>query len=245
MKATKTTVILILLTSCTLKSGQTFKKSFQGWWAMTNWIFDFNKDGVYKRTSDGHYGNTVVKGNYIIKGDTIILLNGYENTDGTINKTYLLDKDSMLIDLTLRYDYAPVSNAQNFFYNSKIREVKYPQTQTNNEGEIKELEKVLNLVFNSQTTKKYYHFDKIPDRRLIVANYFNLKANIQVDKNTVTFLPKEKIESKFYIEFIDINQNKDEIEVKLKIHDEGVSIMFYYFKKDGNWIEQASHVIEN
>ncbi|GAB4382914.1 MAG: hypothetical protein Kow0075_14930 [Salibacteraceae bacterium] len=245
MTTIKTIATLILLTVSQLVIGQTFEKSFQGWWATTSWTFDFKEDGTYKRTSSGHYGNTVVEGKYKINGDTITLLTGFENTHGTVNQTYILDKDSLLIDLDLRYDYAPISNEQANFYNSKIRQVKYPQTQARNEKEIEELEKVLNLAFNSKTAKQYYHFDKFPARKLLVADYFNLKASIQVDSTTATFLPKDEIESNFYIEFTDINQNNDRIEVKIKINGEGVAIWFYYVKKDGKWIEQEPYVTEN
>jgi len=205
MTTIKTIATLILLTVSQMVIGQTFEKSFQGWWATTSWTFDFKENSTYSRTSSGHYGNTVVEGKYKLNEDTITLLTGFENTSGTVNQKYLLDKDSMLIDLYLRYDYAPISNEQTTFYNSKVREVKYPQTPARNEKEIEELENVLNLAFNSETAKEYYHFDKLPDRKLLVANYFNLKARIQVDSINATFLPKEEVESNFYIEFTDVN----------------------------------------
>lgn len=244
MTIIKIITTLIILTFTQIVIGQTFEKSFQGWWASTSWTFDFKENGTYKRTSYGHYGNKVVKGKYKIIGDTIMLLTGYKNTHGTINHTYILDKDSILIDLDLRFDYAPISNEESNFYNSKIRKVKYPQTPARNKQEIEELEKVLNLAFNSKTAKQYFHFDKLPDRKLFVAHYFNLKADIQVDSTAAIFLPKNEIESKFYIEFTDINQNNDHIVVKIKIHGEGIAIWFYFDRINGEWIEKEPFVIK-
>lgn len=141
-------------------NGQTFEKTFQGWWASTSWTYDFYKNGTYRRVSEGHYGYTTVSGKYIIERDTITLLTGYENTHGTVNEKYILDKDSFLIDFCLRYDYAPIEKqGEPLYYNSKTRLVKYPQIATNNQKTISELESVLNLVFNSTIVKKYCHFD--------------------------------------------------------------------------------------
>src|SRR4051794_34674715 len=86
---------------------QTIDRMFASDWIDTRWIFAFKKDGTYQRTSDGHYGNTIVKGTYKMHGDTIELLSGYERTNGTVNRLYILDKDGYLIDLWLRYDYKP------------------------------------------------------------------------------------------------------------------------------------------
>lgn len=245
MTTVKNITTFILLTISYIVNGQTFEKTFQGWWASTSWTYDFYKDGTYKRVSFGHYGNTTVNGKYKIEWDTITLLTSFKNTDGTVNETYILDKDSMLIDLYLRYDYAPVSKSGQNFYNSKIRLVKYPQIMTDNQSAKSELESVLNLAFNSSSAKQYYHFDKAPQRRLLFADYYNLKVNIQVDSIKSIFKPREKISEDFYIEFDDINQNSDRIEIKLKIHGEGVSIWFYYIKKDGQWIAQEPLVREN
>jgi len=240
----KVKITLILLLIVQMSIGQTFEKSFEGWWADTNWTFVFNKNGTFKRISNGHYGNTVVEGQYKINGDTITILSGFEKTDGTVNQTYLLDKYNMLIDADLRYDYKPITRKQEYFYNSKIRNIKYPQTLSKDKNKIKELEKVLNLTLNNPTVKQYYHFDNL-DRKLIIANYFNLSANIQVDNNIANFLPQKDIKNQFYLEFIDINQNKNSIVIEMKIHGEGVTIWFVYNKLNGEWIEEKPVIIEN
>lgn len=110
-------ILFILVNS--FCSAQTFEKTFSGQWATTSWTFEFHKDGTYKRISQGHYGNTEVKGNYSIHNDSI-QLNHFENTHGTINKYYLLDGDSFLVDLELLYDYK--LNASPWFYSSRKRE---------------------------------------------------------------------------------------------------------------------------
>ncbi|ULQ57134.1 hypothetical protein KJS94_02845 [Flavihumibacter rivuli] len=110
---------LLILTISNIVNGQTFDKKFSGQWAMTSWTYEFHKDGTYKRTSSGHFGSPVYTGKYTIKSDTIHIITGFENTSGTLNEYYLLDKDSMLIDLDNFYDYSP--NHKDWQYISKKR----------------------------------------------------------------------------------------------------------------------------
>lgn len=95
-------------------NGQTFEKTYTGQWAMTFWNFEFHKDSSYKKTSSGHFGNTIFTGKYSVQNDTIELLNGYENSSGTLNKYYLISDDynisetkpsGRIIDLTNLYEY--------------------------------------------------------------------------------------------------------------------------------------------
>ena len=110
---------LLILTFSNLVSGQTFDRIYQGWWATTSWTFEFKSDGTYKRVSAGHYGSTTVTGNYKVNKDTIQLLTGFKGTHGTVNEKYLIDKDSLIIDLALNYDYKLTTGSN--FYNSKKR----------------------------------------------------------------------------------------------------------------------------
>jgi hypothetical protein len=110
----------VLALSLSLKA-QTIEKTFSGSWAETWWTFDFYKNGTYKRTSSGHYGATEVKGSYKTNQDTIQLLTGYKNSDGTINEYYLFEKDSFLIDITLLYDYKLTKERNLISYNSRKR----------------------------------------------------------------------------------------------------------------------------
>jgi hypothetical protein len=241
----KNIFILILLTVCSVSYGQTFDRTFQGWWASTNWIFEFRANGTYTRTSSGHYGNTIVNGTYQINSDTVRLLTGFNETHGTVNEKYLVDNDTLLIDLNLRYDYLQTSVPSQSFYSSKVREVKYPQTHSTDSVKKKELENILNLALNSEAITKYYHFDKLPNRKLLIGKYYYLDANIKVDALTAIYKSKDEIEDNFFIEFEDINLNDDSIDVKVKLHDEGVSVWFYYVRKDGRWIAREPYVMEN
>jgi len=113
-KTLRTILILLILTSFLKVSGQTFDKTFTGQWAMTFWSFEFNKDGTYKRTSTGHYGNPTFQGTYKIYNDTIEIENGYDSSSGTLNKYYLIStyhskfmtkQQGRIIDLTNLYEY--------------------------------------------------------------------------------------------------------------------------------------------
>lgn len=114
MKTTLNILILLILTSFLKVTGQTFEKTYTGQWAMTFWKFEFHKDGTYKRTSSGHYGNQTFQGIYKIYNDTIELVNGYDNSSGTLNKYYVIStyhselvtrKQGRIIDLTNLYEY--------------------------------------------------------------------------------------------------------------------------------------------
>ncbi len=232
------------MTIFSVANSQTIKKTFQGWWARTSWTFEFKADGSYKRISSGHYGNTTVNGTYRLNKDTVYLLTGYKGTHGTVNEKYLLDGDSILIDFNLRYDYKLLTKSKQNFYNSQIRQIKYPQTSTTEINKKKELEYVLNLAFNSADMKNYYHFDKLKNRKLIIENYHYLDATIKVDSLYSIYQSKDKIAENFYIEFEDINQNDNSINLKVKLHDEGVSIWFDYYKVNGQWIAKEPFITE-
>lgn len=113
-------ILTILTTITTCGFGQSIDKTYSGWWARTRWTFEFKNDNTYKRTSNGHFGNTTYDGKYEMTGDTICLVTGSEQITGMQRSKYLLDKDSFLIDLQLYYDYKIVSQDIDF-YNSKKR----------------------------------------------------------------------------------------------------------------------------
>ncbi len=120
MTTARNILTLAILTLTNLVNGQTFDRTYQGWWATTSWTFEFRTDGTYKRISSGHYGNTNVTGKYKINKDTIQLLTGFAGTHRTVNEKYLIDNDSLIIDLELYYDYKLITIGTNF-YNSKKR----------------------------------------------------------------------------------------------------------------------------
>ena len=245
MKKLKYILILVLITASSNLFSQNLDRTYQGWWATTSWTFEFKKDGNYLRISSGHFGNTTVSGKYHVINDTIKLLSGFDKTSGTINEYYLLEGDSILIDLNLRYDYKIVSSDGQNFYNSQIREIKYPQIKTDDKKLKSELEEVLNLAFNSKEIRVFYHFDKIPDRNLIIASYHSLDAKIKVDSQIALFKPKTEIDTEFFVEFDDINQNQDRIQLEIKINGEGVRIWFTFYKDKGKWVYREPSIFEN
>lgn len=230
-------VFLFMLTPW-LAGAQNFEKSFQAYWGSTDWKFEFHRDGTYKRTSDGHYGNTVVEGRYTVKKDSIELT-GYENSQGTINRFYVLDKDSMLIDLSLRYDYLPDTN---LVYMSSVRNIKYPQAAASTPTQKADMQTTLALILNADEVKAYIPFDHITDGTLPVVPYFELNEsaalNLTAGKLKVVFVPEEKITSAFFLKVEDINQNAETIEFSLQ-SSQGVSWLVYCKKVNGRWeIEQ-------
>lgn len=110
---------ILLLSQLSQIKAQTIDETFKGQWAMTSWTFEFKKDGTFNRTSSGHFGNPTFTGDYKLNVDTIIILNGYEESSGTLNPKYLIENDSTIIDLTNFYDYS--STAKNWGHISKKR----------------------------------------------------------------------------------------------------------------------------
>jgi len=236
-------VSLLLVTN--IAFAQAFVGSFDGWWARTDWRFEFKPVGTFQRTSTGHYGNTIVNGTYEMQGDTIRVLTGSDNTDGTLRSIYVLDTNGFLIDLRLRYDYAPVAAGENNYHNSRIRQVKYPQLPARNAQQIRELENLLNQAFNSETVKAYLHFSELPQRQFLIADYDQLQADIRVDDRSAIFLPADQIHDPFYIAFEDIDFNEDQASLKLVLHGEGVNIWLYYERQNGKWVALEPYVSEN
>ena len=109
-------VIMIAFNCC---SAQSISKTFGGWWASTQWTFEFHKNNTYKRTSRGHYGNTNYEGTYKMSGDTIRMVTGSDQIVGIMNSPLLLYQDSFLIDLFLYYDYKISDTGASFYPSSK------------------------------------------------------------------------------------------------------------------------------
>jgi hypothetical protein len=220
-------------------AAQTIERSYSGTWGDTWWKFDFRKDGTFTRTPRGHYGNSPMSGRYAIKGDTIRILEGYAESDGTITRYYLLDGDSCIIDTDLRYDYCVVNVTDETIVipHSRIRSIKYPQVPARHPSLKSELDSVLNLTLNGPELKAYYPPDE--GRTVIIADYYVLTAaspaNISVNGKQPVFMPKDKIESRFYIEFTDINLGADYATVHLEMYGAGVKAYAYLKKENGSW----------
>jgi hypothetical protein len=233
-------------------NAQTIEGAFEGSWAETVWSFEFSKDNTYKRTSDGHFGNTEVFGKYKINRDTI-LLTSYENTDGTISEKYLIDGDSCIIDINLKFDYCKtkpgkIENNEIIYQpmrQSRKRNIIYPQLPTNNKEKISEVENILMQIINWTELDRYFHADAIPQRKpLIIQNYFEIKSKngLELIKfgQPVIFKSKEDIKKEDIKEFLEIkefNIMKDYISVSIEYRIEGVSarIMFDKNKDDNTW----------
>jgi hypothetical protein len=99
------TAILALLLVSLAGMAQPFARKYESWWGATEWDFQFNLDGTWVRTSNGHFGNTTFTGTYSVEGDTLRILTGYAGTAGTVCSTYLLIGDSVLFDLCVMSDY--------------------------------------------------------------------------------------------------------------------------------------------
>jgi hypothetical protein len=236
------TFIFIAFTQIVI--GQGIEKTFSGCWADSGWKFQFLKNGEFKRDSNGHYGNTTINGKYTIKNDTIQITSGYKNTGGTINEFYIIDENNTLIDTKLGYGYPLLvtTNPKNVIK----CELQYPEIKAVNEIQISDFQTVLNLAFNTKEIKNYYHFDKIPSRKLIIANYNKLKAAIKVEGfGKAVFENKNQITDKFYLEFEEIYRYYDQISFSVKIHDEGAKIWFFYKKSNNEWKAVDIRVTEN
>lgn len=118
-------ILLTIILLFSLKvSSQNLEKTFRGYWANTYWEFHFDSLGNFSRISSGHYGKTNVSGRYEIKNDTIIILNGFENSHGTIARKYYLDFDEKIIDVENLYDYSAFVESDKI-YTSKKRKITY------------------------------------------------------------------------------------------------------------------------
>lgn len=235
---------LIIISTVQIAFGQTIEKNFIGYWADTVWEFHFYNNGSFERVSSGHFGDTNAKGNYKIENDTIKIFSGNENSSGTINEMYKIDENDILIDLKLGYGYKRFSESERN-KSMEFHEILYPEIEPVNQEVVSDLQEVLNLAFNSNKVKSYFHFNTLPSRKFIIINYFKLKADVNVGDKKAIFKNKKDVNEKFYIEFESIIRFYDRISFTMKIPDEGVTINCYYGKETGKWKEDFITVVEN
>ena len=62
----------IMILSCGEKHTY-IDKEYEGFWAETDWHYDFNKDGTFTFKTVGHYGHVTQTGKYAIIDDKIVL----------------------------------------------------------------------------------------------------------------------------------------------------------------------------
>ncbi|MBL7800839.1 MAG: hypothetical protein JNL95_08925 [Chitinophagales bacterium] len=245
MTDSKAFLILVFLTFTNFVNAQFFDNSFHGEHGRTYFALYFKKDGSFMKETRGHLGNFSDEGFYTINKDSIWAFTINKQTNDTLLRSYLLDKDSMLIDFSSRYDYAPLTKYIKNLYFSKVRRVKYPQVETIDNSTKQTLDTLLNQALNNESARQFYHFDKIPERKLVIAKYLALEANVSVDTHKAIFKPVNEITDPFYIEIIDINQNHENVSISIMIHGESARIDFVFLKKDNNWICWKPSVTEN
>lgn len=214
---------------------QSFEGCYGGWWARTSWLYCFQEDGSFERTTEGHFGNTTLEGRYLMRGDTIVTLQSNDTIGNRDAGRYIVDENNMLIDLDLRFDYGALSENEAPLHNSDTRAIKYPQTPPKCNREVRDLEKVLNLALNSDEVAWYYPTYSGENNTPIIANYQHLEATVLVNGDTLSFQPLGEIDSNLYVEITDINQNKNDISLYMNLHKEGIHFMFHFTKVNGEW----------
>ncbi|MEO6612872.1 MAG: hypothetical protein ABIT05_10325 [Chitinophagaceae bacterium] len=219
MPTVKYFIVTILILTLTLRStAQTIRKTFSGWWADTWWIFDFYKDATYNRVSSGHYGFTKVKGNYKINKDTIQLLSGFKNTNGTVNEFYLIDRDSFLIDLTLLYEYKVTNESNLISFSSRKRYDILPRPDPNLKfyKSYNEIDTLVRKAINQLQTKDLWYLSD-SDHLNIIRLY-----------NTVLGSQDKKFSLNLYNDFKNILNEKNYIHEVRKIYDWTIGIGIGY-----------------
>ena len=237
-------------------NAQTLERTYVGNWARTTWTYNLYSDSTFEFITFGHFGNTKSKGTYYILDDSLFLLRDSGNAMG-IKEKFIIEGDSVIVDYNLRYDYKSIDKAPALHdskrlneylfmgsYNSQERHIKYPQVITTNNIIIRDVDTVLNMAFNSKEMRQFYHFDSLPQRRLLVTNYYELNTEIKVDSMTAIFQTEVNMKGLFYISIDDINVNETYIDINLSINKEGVSMWFRFEKENGQWVYRKPHIIE-
>lgn len=237
-------LLIVLILNCKMTFGQGMEKKFIGLWAETIWEFRFSENGKFERISSGHFGNTTAKGKYKIVNDTIQIISGDEESYGTVNEKYIINKEDILIDLRLGYGYHKFSDSDRDEI-TELHTLVYPEIEPVNREVVSDMQEVLNLAFNSNKVKCFYHFDSQTTRQFIIANYYKLKADIEVDSRKAIFKDKKDIKEKFYIEFENLSHFNDRISLTIRIPEEGIQINCYYKRESGKWKEDFITVEEN
>lgn len=119
-------LLILSLFSCEAESSRNITGEYLGFWATTFWTINLLDSNRFEFTSGGHFGNTHTEGTYLVKGDTLFLdLNDSSAiAKWTDHETFLITKDSCLIDVETKYDYCKCRSA---YHNSTKRAIGYPQ----------------------------------------------------------------------------------------------------------------------
>lgn len=236
-------LLCISLFTCQEQKSLDFQESYRAKFYGTIWELDFYANQTFRCAYQRPGEDNTIRGTYIKKGDTIQITEGYDTLN--VHEFYLVDSTGMLIDLESRYDFIPASRLKTPTYQSKARQVRYPFNPSQDTVWTSGLEEVLNVVFNSKTMRNFYHLDEFPDRQLLVANYYYLSAQIQVDSLSAIFQPLSEIQADFYIAFDDISYGSNYANIQLRIPYEGVRMAFFLARENGIWQINDVFVGEN
>lgn len=245
-------LIVTFLITVTNVTGQSITGTYSSWWASTWWEFRFLMNNTYIRTSSGHYGNTVVNGEYKVSNDTIILVSGFKNTHGTVNEKYLIDGDSCIIDIDLKYDYCKTKTVRQgnegvALRASLKRNILYPQVPAKNPESIKDVESILQQIIDRKSLEEFYDKNNLPKGPLVIQEYFEIKdgGGITLTKfgQPVLFKSAEAINRegiKTFVEINDFNISSHSVDVHLDYWNGDVDrftvlISFYKNKTTGLW----------
>ncbi|MBT31938.1 MAG: hypothetical protein CMO01_19950 [Thalassobius sp.] len=139
-------------------------EQFHGFWAETEWLYQFNNDGTFKFSNDGHYGGSDVKGMYAVI-DSIILLNpetDWVSSDGVLMPKLKIINSETLRDYFINFyckdlDSLNYYNGNKYEVEDKIKELlsSIPECKS----KIIELEN--NAIENENLSEPQLEFDKI------------------------------------------------------------------------------------
>lgn len=231
-------IIILLLIGCkSEKENDKFSGKFNGYWAETSWQYKFYSNNNFDFKCEGHYSFMESKGTYTRKEDSLFLMpiDSSLIKHGVVNSLYLIDGDSCIIDVKLKYDYCKTREW------SDQRLIKYPQIKTTDSQIVLEVESMLQSALQAEQIN-----EQIKDKssNLIIENYFELNSDyenqLEIFGQPVIFKSNEEIENegiKNYVQIQDINYNSDFTSFSIIIVPikPGTTILAYFYKEDEKW----------
>lgn len=241
--------LIFFLYSCfSSNNNDSFSGTYLGYWAETQWMFKFYNDNTFKRISEGHFGDTKVTGNYKINSDTIEIFPRHEKSYGSINRFYIIDGDSCIIDIDLRYDYCKLEvlpkeiidfdgEKLEVLGGSRTRNIKYPQTPVIDTNQVTQLENAMNTILHLDTLQN--NLACLGDS-LFIANYFEMtgeKTYINWKGQPLRFKNKEELENKNFVEIEDINitDSYAHLSIKIRCNKKGKIVSVYFSIVNKKW----------
>lgn len=200
---------------------QTFEKKFTGCVDECDYNFEFSKSGNFKKLTTGECGFEEVYGKYNLKNDTICVIKTHDKS----KEFYIIENDTILVNIEDGFGY--ISYDDKYPKILKCR-LEYPYLKTATQANEYNIQQFLNFAFNSETIKKFYHFDELPKRNFIIAEYHNLRAYIEVDGKIAMYKPKNEIKEKFYIEILDFSNSYFSFSITFKLHGEELTFNVWF-----------------